>query len=151
MHENRLLPATEVRVTVHPPPNSLPSARLIPKGKRRAVLCGFVPLVIVALTVLLFFGATGGILVIVAVAALAGLVTALVQRDKLRSRRLYSSGQDDWMSRVAFYVGPFNRTGLPEAASFERKHSVSNNPPQVRLLVTDDGFVSDREDTRRLR
>jgi hypothetical protein len=68
-------------------------------------------------------------------------VVVLFQRDRHRSRALYSSSPDDWMSRVAFYAGPFDRTGLPGAAGFEREHSASNNPPRVRLLTTDDGFV----------
>ncbi len=141
MHQDGLLPATGVRVGVQPPPNSRPSARLIPKGTRAPILRGFAPLVIVALIVVLFLGGTGGILVVVAIGAMAALVVGLVQRDKYRSRQLYSTSPDDWMSRTAIYWGPFDHTGLPGAANFDREHRGSQSQPQVRLLVTDDGFV----------
>jgi hypothetical protein len=141
MPEERLLPATPVHVTVFPPTRAARSGSRIPKGKRYLVVLGLAPLAIVALLSILLLGGIGDYLVIITVALMAALVVGLVQRDKHRSRMLYSSSPDDWMSRVALYVGPFDNTGLPDAANFERRHSVSGNPPQVRLLVTSDGFV----------
>ena len=136
MPDDRLLPAAQVRVAVHSAPSASPSARRIPRGKGFAIFRGFAPLVIVALILVLFFGGTGGILVIVTVAALTAIVAVLVQRDKFRSRRLYSSGPDDWMSRAAFYVGPFDHSGLPGAAGFARRHTATGRYPEIRLLVT---------------
>jgi hypothetical protein len=141
MREERLLPASTVLVTVHPPPGAGRSGSRIPEGKRHVVVLGITPLVIVVLLSVLFLGGIGDYLVFITIALMAALVVGLVQRDKYRSRMLYSSSRKDWMSRVALYVGPFDHTGLPDAANFERRHSVSSNPPQVRLLVTDDGFV----------
>ena len=74
-------------------------------------------------------------------AIVAAVVAVAVLRQKSISRKLYSTGADDWMSRSAFYIGPFDHTGLVGAAAFERQHSTYNNPPQVRLLVTSDGVV----------
>jgi hypothetical protein len=45
------------------------------------------------------------------------------------------------MSRTASYSGPFDETGLVEAASFQRQHSRNSKFPAVRLLVTDTGLV----------
>jgi hypothetical protein len=125
---------------VHEAPGPDHSTR-IAQGKRLSIYHGFVPLIVVALVVVLFLGGTGGILVLAGIVIIAAVFTSQVQYRKSVSRRLYSSDPDDWMSRVSFYTGPFDPTGLPGAASFERQHSIYNNPPQVRLLVTNNGIV----------
>ena len=40
-----------------------------------------------------------------------------------------------------FYEGPFDATGLPGAADFERIHNSYNHPPEIRLGVTLLGLV----------
>jgi hypothetical protein len=103
------------------------------------IMIGLAPLIIVGLVVSLTLGEpllfVGGLVVAAAIVGFG------VQHQKSVSRRRYSSEPDDWMSRTSFYVGPFDHSGLPGAVAFERLHSRYNNPPQVRLLVTDHGIV----------
>jgi len=102
------------------------------------ILLSLAPLVIVGLVAVLLlhdsFFFLGGIAIV------AVIVVALAQHQKSVSRRLYTTSPDDWMSKVAFYVGPFDDSGLPGAASFERQHSRAGNPPRVRLVVTNGGL-----------
>lgn len=120
MPEDRLLPATAVRVRVYPPPTMAPSTSRISKGKRSGIVRGIAPFLIGAAVLALFLGGTGGILVVVAIALMATALLVAKQYRKSVSRRRYSSSPDDWMSGTAFYVSPFDRTGLPQTASFER-------------------------------
>jgi hypothetical protein len=102
------------------------------------VLIGLAPLIVVGLVVI--FLLREPILFVIAIAFVVALVVFAVLRQKSLSRQLYGSGSGDWMSRTGFYVGPFDGSGLPDAASFERLHSRAGHPPQVRLVVTSDAL-----------
>jgi hypothetical protein len=102
------------------------------------VLLGVAPLVIVGLVII--FVLREPILFVVAIVFVIGLVVFAVLRQKSLSRQLYGSGSGDWMSRTGFYVGPFDGSGLPDAATFERLHGRAGHPPQVRLVVTGDAL-----------
>jgi hypothetical protein len=112
----------------------------VAKGNRLAIVIGLTPAVLVLAVLILFLGGTGGILFLVAVVFVGAIVIFAVQRQKSLSRRLYADDPQDWMSRSIFYAGPFDQTGLEGATHFERINSRYNNPPQVRLLVTNNGF-----------
>lgn len=79
-------------------------------------------------------------LVLVGIAIIFGVFAVAIRRQKSLSRRRYTSSPDDWMSKAGFYVGPFDSSGLPGAASFNRQYSRAGHPPQVRLVVTDEGL-----------
>jgi hypothetical protein len=107
-----------------------------------AVLRGLVPTVVVALVVGLLLGAgTGSIVVVLSMAVIAIMIWLSIRRRRAISRALYAQSMFDWMSRTGYYEGPFDRSGLPAAANFERQHSIYNNPPQVRLVVTSEGIA----------
>jgi len=133
-------PASGVRVTVRGPQLASEPQPKNPKRALFPLIRGLLPIIIVALLAVLLLGGTGGILVFVGLVLVAALVWFAVERQKRISRSLYSESPSDWMSRIAMYEGPFDQTGLAGAASFERQHSMYNNPPQVRLVVTADGL-----------
>lgn len=142
MTSNWSPPAVGVSVTVHPPSSDGRAESRIRKGTGFVLFRGLLPLLIAALLVVLVLGGAGGILVLVAVAVIAALLAVMVRYRRNKSFQLYSSSPRDFMSRACFYDGPFDTSGIPEAASFERKHSTSYRvPPQVRLLVTNYALV----------
>jgi hypothetical protein len=102
------------------------------------ILLSLAPLIIAGLVVSLLLKKP--FLFLIAIAIIAVTPVVAVQYQKSVSRRLYSTGPDDWMSRTGFYVGPFDGTGLSGAASFERQHGRNGHPPQVRLVLTNDGL-----------
>jgi len=103
------------------------------------ILISLAPLLIFAVVVTLFFKEP--VLLLVPIAVLLAIILVATQRQKSVSRRLYSSSTEDWMSRTCFYVGPFDGSGLPGAASFERQHSRNGHPPQVRLVLSNNALA----------
>ncbi len=140
MAEDRFLPASGVSVMMQAPPTGIPTTSRFRKGSLFMITRALLPLIVVGLLAGLLLGGTGGILVVVGIVIVVGIFWLSVQHRKNISRRLYTESPDDWMSRTAFYEGPFDGAGLPGAAAFERQHSLSGNPPQIRLVVTSDGL-----------
>ena len=138
--EGEVLPANGVSVVVRSPPTSTyPGSR-----NRREwlflVTRGLLPLVVIGLLAGLLLGGIGAVLVVIGVALIVGVLWLGVRYREAKSRELYTESSNDWMSRTAFYEGPFDETGLRGAGHFERQHSIDNNPPQVRLVVTPEGL-----------
>jgi hypothetical protein len=99
------------------------------------------PPLIVSVVVILFFGGKGAIFVLVGIAMIVGVIAVGVQHRRSVCFRLYSSDPNDWMSRAAIFVGPFDNSGVPDAAAFARRHTASGDYPEIRLLVTKNGLA----------
>ena len=134
------MPASGVSVVVRPPPTSTDSGPRNRNGWSFLAIRGLLPLVVIGILAGLVLGGIGAVLVVVGAALIVGVVWLSVRYRKAKSRELYTESSEDWMSRTAFYEGPFDETGLRGAEHFEKQNSTYNNPPQVRLIVSSEGL-----------
>ena len=138
MTEDLSLPAGGLTVRVHPQRSGEPRVPRFPRGGWFLILLSLAPLIIAGLVLIVLLNEP--FLFVIALAIVAVFTVVAVQYQKSVSRRRFSSNPEDWMSRTGFYVGPFDSAGLPGAAIFERQHGRHGHPPQVRLVMTNDGL-----------
>jgi hypothetical protein len=139
---NWAFPARRVSLNVVDSPDVAGASRHVRDHFGVLIIRGLVVFFVVACPVFLVLA--GGALVVVGIVLLVAIFWASVQFQKSRIRQTYGASLDDWVSRVGFFDGPFDTSGLPEATGFKRKYGVYSlwgNSFPVRLLMNSQGIV----------